>query len=226
MITVEYLLAGQAPGTKGTVFQIAEGRDPFEVLVSLEKRIGWKPSAETPKFDAIMREREQYPIDLRSIEERMATPLDATPKRTVTERTTDLVTKIESPPPAAPNPEGASFATTSGPTSGSGLATVARPGGVRDTSMAAYSDLKGAGKLGQQQEKIVALWSGRERDLFTRQEIARDAGLSINATCGRVAELLDGPLARLVEVPEKKVCSVTKNKVNALGLASEHPRGG
>lgn len=92
-------------------------------------------------------------------------------------------------------------------------------GGVRDTSMAAYRALQWSGKLAAQQMVVLALFLANPTARRTRQEIASYTGLSINAVCGRVNELMSGPFFVLVEDDEKKTCAITKNRVTALRLA-------
>lgn len=91
--------------------------------------------------------------------------------------------------------------------------------GVRDTSMAAYRALEWSGKLADQQMTVLSLFLANPTARRTRKEVAAYAGLEINAVCGRVAELIAGPFHVLVEDAEKKVCSITKNRVTALRLA-------
>lgn len=92
-----------------------------------------------------------------------------------------------------------------------------RPG-VRDTSMAAYRGLEWSGKLGKQQQVVLDFFLANRTGRWTRQEIAAGTKLSINATCGRVKELLDTPYSLLEEDEEKKDCSITKSRVNAVRL--------
>lgn len=102
---------------------------------------------------------------------------------------------------------------------GSPVVAAARSG-IRDTSMAAYRALKWSGKLAAQEKLIVDHFLANRGRKFTRQELARDLDLGINAVCGRVKALLDAPMELLVE-REKKQCSVTGNSVNALELKEE-----
>jgi hypothetical protein len=90
--------------------------------------------------------------------------------------------------------------------------------GVRDTSLAAYRALQWSGRLAAQEQLVVSYFFQHPDRTFTRQELARDLGLGINAVCGRVNKLLQEPFVVLVEVG-RKTCSVTGNNVNALGLA-------
>lgn len=91
---------------------------------------------------------------------------------------------------------------------------------VRDTSMAAYRALKFSGKLGRQEQLVVDHFVAHPGRQFTRQELARDLRLGINAVCGRVKDLLDEPLNVLVENGKKR-CEVTGNDVNALELSRQ-----
>lgn len=98
--------------------------------------------------------------------------------------------------------------------------SLTRPAGVRDASMQAYRQLVASGKLGAQQRRIVEHFLAHPGARFTRQELARDTGLTINATCGRVAELMAEPFGVLLERDPRKRCTVTQNEVNALELAA------
>lgn len=86
--------------------------------------------------------------------------------------------------------------------------------GVRETSRDAYAKHRASGKLGRQHEVVLAALRGRARDM-TRQELARETGLGINAVCGRVNELMDEPFC-LVEVHRRRACDVTGESVEAL----------
>ena len=91
-------------------------------------------------------------------------------------------------------------------------------GGVRDTSMAAFRALQWSGKLAAQEQLIVDLFLADPFQQRTRQEIARDLKLGINAVCGRVNALLKEPF-NILQEQGKKDCTVTGNSVNALELA-------
>lgn len=89
--------------------------------------------------------------------------------------------------------------------------------------MSAYRVLGWSGAMADQQKVVLNLWRAPGRNpatLWTRAEIERETGLKINAVCGRVNELVKEPFALLVE-RGKKECSVTRNEVNAIGLAKE-----
>lgn len=88
---------------------------------------------------------------------------------------------------------------------------------VRETSLIAYRALSFSGKLGEQQKKVIDLFLANPSTTYTRQEIVEKTGLTINAVCGRVNELLSEPLALLREIGRRE-CSVTKNTVNAIAL--------
>lgn len=91
--------------------------------------------------------------------------------------------------------------------------------GVRDTSMKAYRALTWSGKMGEQQRTILDVFLRDPTRTWTRQELAKETGLGINAVCGRVNELLDEPFNLLVE-RGRKTCAVTNNEVNAIALAT------
>jgi hypothetical protein len=91
---------------------------------------------------------------------------------------------------------------------------------VRDTSLDAYRSLKDSGKLSAQQLAIVEHFASARPGLrATRQELARDLEIGINAICGRVVELLTAEPPILIERGRKR-CSVTGNDVTALELAA------
>lgn len=91
--------------------------------------------------------------------------------------------------------------------------------------MAAYRALEWSGRLAEQEQTVVDYFLRHPSpDGWTRQELARlviwqGAPMPINSVCGRVNKLLSEPFNILVELPEKKTCSVTRNRVNALALA-------
>lgn len=93
----------------------------------------------------------------------------------------------------------------------------ARPAGVRDASREAYEKLGLTGELSKQQRTILLAFEKNPGRSFTRQELAHETGLGINAVCGRVNELLEPPFERLTEVGRRR-CQVTGNRVNALSM--------
>ncbi len=120
---------------------------------------------------------------------------------------------FDKPEPPAPRPS---------PSSATLKDEAGRASGVRKTSLEAYAKLRLYGKLSAQQQSIIYLFLLNPAPR-TRQEIAKEAGLTINATCGRVKELLD--LGVLSEVG-RKTCAVTSNDVNALVLSTKGPEEG
>lgn len=60
----------------------------------------------------------------------------------------------------------------------------------RKTSEKAYQVLCDEGVDGEQRVKVFKSITSAGKDGITRQEIVEDTGLSINAVCGRVNELL------------------------------------
>lgn len=88
--------------------------------------------------------------------------------------------------------------------------------GVKETSLEAYSNLKASGRMSGQQLKVYALFdAGRD---YTRQELAKESGLQINAICGRVAELLERGSIR---VAGKRRCGVTGQVVEVLSVVRQ-----
>lgn len=89
--------------------------------------------------------------------------------------------------------------------------------GVRQTSRDAYHRAKFSGKLTAQQQRIVD-WMRPRVGGATRQEIAQGTGITINATCGRVNELLDPEIGALRETGKRR-CRITGETANALEIA-------
>lgn len=87
---------------------------------------------------------------------------------------------------------------------------------VRMESQDAYDKLKSTGKLSKQQQ-IVVDYLARAGAPATRTEVHRGTGLTINAVCGRVKELIDMVPPRVREAP-KRACHVTGENVNTLEL--------
>lgn len=89
---------------------------------------------------------------------------------------------------------------------------------VRDTSLDAYDRIREAGVTGAQRERIAAYLF--DRDPMTRQEIARQTGLAINAVCGRVNELIKS--AHLVEL-EKRPCRTSGHSAHPVAWRRSPP---
>lgn len=90
---------------------------------------------------------------------------------------------------------------------------------IRDTSHAAYDKLRATGKLGKQEQFIYDLVRGSgelNRD-WTRQEIAYELHLGINAVCGRVHALIHEHA--LLEERARRACTVTGETANPVGVA-------
>lgn len=83
---------------------------------------------------------------------------------------------------------------------------------ARDTSVDAYHGL--GPKLGQQAARIVSHVTAYGGD-FSRTELSRATGISINAVCGRINELVTAGV--LVE-SEPRQCSVTGKRVHPVML--------
>lgn len=92
-------------------------------------------------------------------------------------------------------------------------AALPRPAGVRDTSMRAYRSLERSGKLSRQQCDVLEAMAASGRADMTRQELSEASGIPINAVCGRVHELLEGPFPFLEELPARR-CGATGNTAN------------
>lgn len=90
-----------------------------------------------------------------------------------------------------------------------------KPGGVRDTSMAAYRKAQASGKLTAQQHKVFTLFLQNSERTFTRSEAAEALKMRINALTGRINELITPPFDVLEECGKRR-CRVTGETVNEL----------
>lgn len=85
--------------------------------------------------------------------------------------------------------------------------------GCRETSLAAYDDLRDSGKVGKQAQTILNhLQPGGN---YSLQEICRLTGLPINAVSGRVNDLKK--IGLLAET-DKRFCSITGRLVQPVKL--------
>lgn len=85
---------------------------------------------------------------------------------------------------------------------------------VRETSIAAYHDLRDTGELSRMQQQIVSVMRpGRD---YSLRELVAYAGLEINTVSGRVNELKR--LDRLVEC-EQRPCSISGRRITPVRLA-------
>jgi predicted ArsR family transcriptional regulator len=84
---------------------------------------------------------------------------------------------------------------------------------VRDTSFEAYDFVRALGITGAQRERI-AVYLYR-RDSRTRQEISKGTGITINAVCGRVNELVKD---YKLEEEAPRTCSITGRQAHPLRL--------
>lgn len=75
---------------------------------------------------------------------------------------------------------------------------------VAETSIQAYYELRGEGKLSAQAAHILSCMEFG--DDYSRRELARECGLELSSVCGRIHELLAVDLVR--EAPTRK-CSIT-----------------
>lgn len=87
---------------------------------------------------------------------------------------------------------------------------------IRETSMAAYDELRDSGKVGKQAQTILNHVLPRED--YSLQELARITGIAINAISGRCNDLKK--LGLLVE-GEKRPCSVTGRNIHPVKLPAE-----
>lgn len=85
---------------------------------------------------------------------------------------------------------------------------------VAETSKVAYENLKQSGKDYSQINKIYHLLISRKVDM-SRSEISQATGLTINAVCGRINEMLK-PEKGLLEKGPVRICTITKSKVSTV----------
>ena len=62
---------------------------------------------------------------------------------------------------------------------------------IRQTSIQAYYAADAEFRFGKQTTKIYNFLKDKYPSGFTRNEISRNLGITINATCGRIKELLN-----------------------------------
>ena len=87
---------------------------------------------------------------------------------------------------------------------------------VRESSRAAYSELRDTGRLGRQQQTILdQIKPGRD---YSLRELSRLTHLEINAVSGRVNDLKK--LNLLVE-GEKRACTVTGKTITPVKLPAK-----
>lgn len=80
---------------------------------------------------------------------------------------------------------------------------------VRDTSIEAYDEMKGSGKLTNMQRKVLdAMATGRD---YSRAELAKSTGMQLSSICGRVFELKEK--GRIAEAPIRP-CKITGKTVH------------
>jgi predicted transcriptional regulator len=83
-----------------------------------------------------------------------------------------------------------------------------------DTSRDAYAVHKANGKLGAQQERIVA-FLGERHGAWTRSEIAEATGIKLSAVCGRINEMV---ASGIVEDTPRRPCRVTGSSAHPVRL--------
>ncbi len=87
---------------------------------------------------------------------------------------------------------------------------------IKQTSIEAYKQMLESGEITRQQHLILTKLSRKNSSKgYTRQEISRKTGLSINVVCPRVRELLD---ANLLRIQGHKACPYTRRNVEAINL--------
>lgn len=86
-------------------------------------------------------------------------------------------------------------------------------GGVKETSVSAFRELKDSGKHGTQVTQIMGILRGRKP--MTLREIQQETGMDINAVSGRVNDM---KRKGLVVGAQKRDCRVTGRKVTPVGI--------
>lgn len=86
---------------------------------------------------------------------------------------------------------------------------------VRETSRAAYKDMRDTGRLGKQQTVLGKVQPGRD---YSLRELAALTDLEINAVSGRVNDLKK--LNLLIE-GEKRACTVTGRTITPVKLPAK-----
>lgn len=88
--------------------------------------------------------------------------------------------------------------------------------GRRDTSRAAYAEVRATGGLSNGQARVLTFLTARPGRAFTRAEIARGTGMPLSGCCGRVNELIH--IKRLLVEDPRRACAVSGKAAHPVRL--------
>jgi hypothetical protein len=86
---------------------------------------------------------------------------------------------------------------------------------VRETSIAAYHELRDDGKLTAKQQQIIDHLHRHPGAVFSRLEISRAIDMPINCVAGRVNELLE---KGVIEEADQRPCRISGRRINPIRL--------
>ena len=86
---------------------------------------------------------------------------------------------------------------------------------VRETSIAAYHELRDDGKLTAKQQQIIDYLHRHPGAVFSRLEISRAIDMPINCVAGRVNELLE---KGVIEEADQRLCRISGRRINPIRL--------
>ena len=85
---------------------------------------------------------------------------------------------------------------------------------VRDTSLIAYIEISESGKRVTKREALFRFLRLNDREEgWSRSELSKATGLTINNVCGRINELLEG--GQVYETT-RRACQITRRTINPL----------
>ena len=86
---------------------------------------------------------------------------------------------------------------------------------VRETSIAAYHELRDDGKLTAKQQQIIDYLHRYPGSVFSRLEISRAIDMPIICVAGRVNELLE---KGVIEEADQRPCRISGRRINPIRL--------
>ena len=86
---------------------------------------------------------------------------------------------------------------------------------ARETSIAAYHELRDDGKLTAKQQQIIDYLHRHPGAVFSRLEISRAIDMPINCVAGRVNELLE---KGVIEEADQRPCRISGRRINPIRL--------
>ena len=86
---------------------------------------------------------------------------------------------------------------------------------VRETSVAAYHELRDDGKLTAKQQQIIDYLHRHPGAVFSRLEISRAIDMPINCVAGRVNELLE---KGVIEEADQRPCRISGRRINPIRI--------